>query len=127
MTPPGQQTTTALDTLPPPSEEELVRETFSYQGAARDPFLSLLKGDDVRPLLEDLRLMSIIYDAAYPARSVAVLRDVSDGKRYRLHPGDIAGRLRVSQIGPRHVVFTVQEYGFERQETLSLQKREETS
>jgi hypothetical protein len=40
--------------------------------------------------------------------------------------GDIIGRLKVTQIRPREVVFTVQEFGFERQETVSLTKQEET-
>jgi len=108
------------------AQSALLRETFAYEGTTRDPFLSLLTAEDVRPIITDLRLVSVIYDAAYPARSVAVLRDVGDGKRYRLRPGDVAGRLRVVQIRPREVVFTVQEFGFERQETLSLRKREET-
>jgi hypothetical protein len=40
--------------------------------------------------------------------------------------GDIIGRLKVAQIRPREIVFTVQEFGFERQETLSLTRQEET-
>ncbi len=32
----------------------LVREVFSYEGGGRDPFLSLLKSGDIRPLLSDL-------------------------------------------------------------------------
>jgi len=101
---------------------ELVREVFSYEGAGRDPFVSLLKSGDVRPLISDL----IVYDARYPARSVAVLRDITNGKRYRARVGEVFGRLRVTQIRPREVVFTVQEYGYERQQTLSLAKQEET-
>jgi len=105
---------------------ELVREVFSYEGAGRDPFISLLKSGDVRPLIADLKLVAIVYDARYPARSVAVLRDITNGKRYRAKVGEVFGRLRVTQIRPREVVFTVQEYGYERQQTLSLAKQEET-
>jgi len=105
---------------------ELVREVFSYEGAGRDPFISLLKSGDVRPLIADLKLVTIVYDARYPARSVAVLRDITNGKRYRAKVGEVFGRLRVTQIRPREVVFTVQEYGYERQQTLSLAKQEET-
>jgi len=36
----------------------LVREVFSYEGGGRDPFLSLLKSGDIRPLLSDLRLVA---------------------------------------------------------------------
>ena len=105
---------------------ELVREVFSYEGAGRDPFVSLLKSGDVRPLIADLKLVTIVYDARYPARSVAVLRDITNGKRYRAKVGEVFGRLRVTQIRPREVVFTVQEYGYERQQTLSLAKQQET-
>jgi hypothetical protein len=104
----------------------LSREVFSYQGAGRDPFLSLLKSGDIRPLITDLKLVAIIYDERYAARSVAVLRDISTTKRYRVRTGDVLGRLRVTQIKPRDVVFTIQEFGFERQATLSLAKQEET-
>ena len=104
----------------------LSREVFSYQGAGRDPFLSLLKSGDIRPLITDLKLVTVIYDERYAARSVAVLRDISTSKRYRVRTGDVLGRLRVTQIKPRDVVFTIQEFGFERQATLSLAKQEET-
>jgi hypothetical protein len=104
----------------------LVREVFAYEGGGRDPFISLLKSGDIRPLLSDLKLVGIYYDQRYPARSVAVLRDVTNGKRYRAKGGDVLGRLKVAQIRPREIVFTVQEFGFERQESLQLAKREET-
>jgi hypothetical protein len=104
----------------------LVREVFAYEGGGRDPFLSLLKSGDVRPLIADLKVVTIVYDQRFPGRSVAVLRDVTTKKRYRVKTGDIVGRLKVTQIRPRDVVFTVQEFGFERQETLSLAKQEET-
>src|SRR5881392_4013472 len=64
----------------------LVREVFSYEGGGRDPFLSLLRSGDIRPLLSDLRLVGIYYDGRYPARSVAVLRDVTNSKVYRVKP-----------------------------------------
>lgn len=125
-TPAAQEAAPPDSAVPMLAQSALLRETFGYEGTTRDPFLSLLDAEDVRPIITDLRLVSVIYDAAYPSRSVAVLRDVGDGKRYRLHPGDVAGRLRVVQIRPREVVFNVQEFGFERQETLSLRKREDT-
>jgi hypothetical protein len=104
----------------------LLREEFAYEGAGRDPFVSLLKSGDIRPLLSDLKLVGIYYDQRYPVRSVAVMRDMTNGKRYRAKTGDIVGRLRVTEIRPREIVFTVQEFGFERQESLQLAKREET-
>ena len=119
-----QDTTARPDSAPPPAS--LVREVFAYEGGGRDPFMSLLRSGDVRPLLSDLRLTTIVYDARYVARSVAVLRDITNRRLYRVKTGDIIGRLKVTQIRPREIVFTVQEFGFERQETLSLAKQEET-
>jgi len=104
----------------------LVREVFAYEGGGRDPFLSLLKTGDIRPLLTDLKLVGVYYDGRYPVRSVAVMRDVTNNKIYRVKSGDIVGRLKVTTIRPREIVFTVQEFGFERQETLQLAKREVT-
>ncbi len=104
----------------------LLREVFAYEGGGRDPFMSLLKSGDVRPLISDLKLTTIVYDGRFGARSVAILRDITNRRIYRVKTGDIVGRLKVTQIRPREVVFTVQEFGFERQETLSLAKQEET-
>ena len=104
----------------------LVREVFAYEGGGRDPFMSLLRTGDIRPLLSDLRLVGIYYDSRYPARSVAVLRDVTNSKIYRVKSGEIIGRLKTTTIRPREIVFTVQEFGFERRETLSLARQEVT-
>ena len=104
----------------------LLREVFAYEGGGRDPFMSLLRSGDVRPLLSDLKLTTIVYDGRFAARSVAVLRDITNRRIYRVKTGDIIGRLKVTQIRPREIVFTVQEFGFERQETLSLSRQEET-
>ncbi|OGU14488.1 MAG: hypothetical protein A3K13_00980 [Gemmatimonadetes bacterium RIFCSPLOWO2_12_FULL_68_9] len=102
----------------------LVREVFAYRGAGRDPFQSLLTSADIRPLLEDLRLTGVWYDDRYPARSVAVLRDVSVNKRYEVRADDELGRLRVAAIRPREVVFSIEEFGVTRQVTLALRKQE---
>jgi hypothetical protein len=118
----ARDTAARADTVP----LTLVREAFSYQGGGRDPFLSLLRSGDVRPMITDLKLVAVVYDDRYTARSVVVLRDITTGKRYRAKAGDVIGRLRVTQIRPRAVVFTVQEFGFERQQTLSLASQEET-
>jgi len=119
---PARRDTTKADTAPP----KLVREVFSYEGGGRDPFLSLLRSGDIRPLLSDLKLVGIYYDGRYPGRSVAVLRDVTNAKIYRVKTGEIIGRLKVTTIRTREIVFTVQEFGFERQESLQLAKQEVT-
>jgi len=110
----------------PVQPQSLIREVFAYEGGGRDPFMSLLKSGDVRPLISDLKLTTVVYDGRFASRSVAVLRDITNRRIYRVKTGDIIGRLKVTQIRPREVVFTVQEFGFERQETLSLAKQEET-
>ena len=114
------------DTTQPAGPVTLLREVFAYEGGGRDPFMSLLRSGDVRPLLSDLKLTTIVYDGRFAARSVAVLRDITNRRIYRVKTGDIIGRLKVTQIRPREIVFTVQEFGFERQETLSLARQEET-
>lgn len=114
--------TAAQDTMA--SRTGLVREVFAYRSGGRDPFQSLLTSGDIRPLLEDLRLTTILYDGRYPARSVAVLRDVSVNKRYDVRVDDELGRLRVVEIRPRQVVFSVEEFGVTRQVTLALAKQE---
>ena len=119
-----RDTTARPDSAPPVTS--LVREVFAYEGGGRDPFMSLLRSGDVRPLLSDLKLTTIVYDGRFAVRSVAVLRDITNRRIYRVKTGDIIGRLKVTQIRPREVVFTVQEFGFERQETLSLARQEET-
>jgi hypothetical protein len=125
----------AAQETPPPAPDSarsdsasiaLAREVFAYEGGGRDPFISLLRSGDVRPLIADLRLVTVVFDGVYPARSVAVLRDVITSKRYRVKTGDIVGRLKITQIRPREVVFTVQEFGYERQQTLQLARQEGT-
>jgi hypothetical protein len=121
----SQQPAAPPDSGAPTTPPSLVREVFAFEGAGRDPFLSLIATGDVRPLITDVRLVAVYYDARYPARSVAVLRDVTTTKIYRVKPGEIIGRLRTTQIRPREVIFTVQEFGYERQETLTLSQPQE--
>ena len=104
--------------------EGVRRETFAYGGGGRDPFVSLLDAEQIGPEFGDLQLLGIYFDGARPARSVAVLRDRVSGKRYSMKSGDRAGRLSVVSVRQRDVLFSIEDFGFERQETLSLPKRE---
>jgi hypothetical protein len=106
-------------------QTELLRETFAYRGSGRDPFQSLLASGEVRPLFEDLRLVAVVYDARYPARSVAVLRDVSVNKRYDVRVDDELGRLRVVEIRRDEVIFMLEEFGVARQVSLTLRRPQE--
>ena len=105
---------------------EYRREVFHYSGGSRDPFLTLISSSDVRPTINDLRLVSVIYDPRY-GRSVAVVREEPGDIIHRLKRGDTVGRLHVLQIREYEVVFQIEEFGFERQEVLTLQRQAEAN
>ena len=104
---------------------EVQREVFAYSGGPRDPFASLMNLKAVGPELGNLQLVGIYLDLRSADNSVAVLREKDSGKRYKLHPGDQLGRMQVVQIGAKDVVFRIEDFGYERQETLSLRKQED--
>jgi hypothetical protein len=113
------------DSVRKAKEIEMSRETFSYGGAARDPFMSLLNLAKSGPELADLQLVGIYQNLRNPSGSVAVFREKEGGKRHKLRAGDQVGRSRLVQIRERDVVFMIEDFGFERQETLSLRKQED--
>lgn len=126
VTAPRPEDTAPADSLSAESEASLLRETFAYGGSPRDPFASLIKSAHAGPELGDLQLVGIYEDLRYSGNSIAVLREKNkDSKRHKLRVGDQLGRLRVTQIRPKDVVFTIQDFGYERQETLSLRKQED--
>jgi hypothetical protein len=101
-------------------EVSLNREVYSYDaGARRDPFVSLMRSGELRPMLSDLRLVTVLYDPT-GRNSIAVMHDLSTKDQYRVRVGQTLGRMRVAQIQPKQVVFTVEEVGFSRQEALAL-------
>lgn len=103
-----------------PSEITLNREVFDYNGSGRrDPYKSLMSTSDVRPLISDLRLTAVAFDPD-GNNSVAILRDSFSDQQYRIRVGQQLGRLRVSAIKTKSVQFTLEEFGFNRQETLML-------
>lgn len=104
---------------------DLVREVFSFRGSGRDPFISLLRSGDVRPLLEDLRVTSINFNPRYPSASVAVLRDTTVQQRYTVRVGDEVGRLRIAAIRESEVMVIIEEFGVERQRILRMRRRQE--
>ena len=129
-----------MDTIRPPSADaaaddsvrkakdlEMSRETFAYSGGARDPFNSLLNMAKNGPELADLQLVGIYQNLRAPGASIAVFREKDGGKRHKLRTGDQVGRSRLVQIRERDVVFTIEDFGFERQETLSLRKQEDVT
>jgi hypothetical protein len=100
------------------SGNAVTREVYSYAGIGRrDPFYSLILTDDLRPLLSDLRLVGILFESS-GRRTVAVMRDLQTNAQYRVTNGQSLGRMRVSQIRQRAVLFTIEEFGLSRQDSL---------
>ncbi len=96
------------------------REVFQYDGdGRRDPFVSLLNTSDLKPLLTDLKLVGVAYDPR-GQNSVAVLRDVTSKDQYKVRVGQTIGRMRVAAIQPKAVIFTIEEFGYSRQELLPI-------
>jgi hypothetical protein len=99
---------------------QVTREIFLYdERGRRDPFYSLILTEDLRPLLSDLKLVGILYDASQ-RRSVAIFRDVLTNAQYRVGTGVALGRMRVAQIKQRGVIFTIDEFGLSRQDSLMM-------
>jgi hypothetical protein len=124
---PAVDSAAVADSIQKARETEMVRETFAYSGSTRDPFNSLLNMEKSGPEVADLQLVGIYQNMRTPAASVAVFREKEGGKRHKLRAGDQLGRSRVLQIRDRDVVFMIEDFGFERQETLSLRKQEDVT
>jgi hypothetical protein len=114
---------TATPPLPAPDTTPKVlinREVFQYEGdGRRDPFVSLLTTSDLKPMLTDLKLVGVAYDPR-GQNSVAVLRDVTSKDQYKVRVGQTIGRMRVAAIQPKAVIFTIEEFGYSRQELLPI-------
>ena len=105
---------------PGASDVTLYRETFAYaRRGRRDPFVSLMLTGELRPMIADLMLVGVAFDHS-GRNSVAIMRDVTTKEQYRVRVGQGIGRMRVAQIQPKQVVFTIEEFGFSRQEVLAL-------
>ena len=87
------------------------REAYAYPGTGRrDPFLSLMNTEELRPLLGDLKLVAVALDPT-GRNSVAVLRDITTKEQYRVKVGQEIGRMRVAAIHAKNVVFGIEEFG----------------
>jgi hypothetical protein len=115
----------AVPTAPVPAVDSgpkvlINREVFAYEGdGRRDPFVSLLTTSDLKPLLTDLKLVGVAYDPR-GQNSVAVLRDITSRDQYKVRVGQTIGRMRVAAIQPKAVIFTIEEFGYSRQELLPI-------
>jgi hypothetical protein len=118
--PPKGAASNGPSTTAPSIMAPVTREIFTYADEGRrDPFFSLILTDDLRPLLSDLKLVGVLYEAS-GRRSVAIMRDVQTNAQYRVNAGQTLGRMRVAQIKPRVVIFTIDEFGLSRQDSLFL-------
>jgi hypothetical protein len=98
----------------------VMREVFAYsRDGRRDPFVSLLTTNELRPAISDLRLTTIAFDPG-GAHSLAILRDIGTNAQYRVTEGSALGRMHVSAIRPKTVVFTIDEFGTTRRDSLML-------
>jgi len=98
----------------------IMREQYGYaRDGRRDPFFSLIATSELRPTMSDLRLTGILFDQG-GGRSVATLRDVTTDQQYRVSLGTQLGRMRVSSIRLKSIVFTIDEFGATRQDSLIL-------
>ena len=103
-----------------PPAQMISRESYSYQGIGRrDPFVSLMNNGELRPVFQDLKLVAVAFDP-FGRNSVAVLRDVTSKEQYRVKVGQEIGRMNVAAIGQKSVTFGIEEFGYSRQETLSM-------
>jgi hypothetical protein len=97
----------------------LMREVFEYdRDGRRDPFMSLLQTTDLRPTLSDLKLLMTVVDE--PGRSVALVADAYEKIQKTVRVGTRLGRMRVSSIRENVVVFTIEEFGTNRRDSLQL-------
>ncbi len=120
----GMDEAAVADSIRKAREIEVMRETFAYSGGSRDPFASLLNTSAAGPEIGSLDLVGVYQDLRNSSNSIVVLRDKGTAKRYKLRVGDQVGRARLVQIRPRDAVFMIRDFGYERQETLSLRKQE---
>ena len=96
----------------------IMREVFTYDSEGRrDPFVTLLTSEELRPTVADLRLVGTLLD---PRRPIAVMRDLQTNTQYRVTTGMKIGRMKVALIQRGKVIFSIEEFGLNRTDSLEL-------
>jgi len=114
-------TATSASAMDTAGKVVLRREVFAYeQSGRRDPFVSLMTVGELRPMISDLAISGILIDPT-GRNSIAVLRDVSSKEQYRVRVGQQLGRMRVARITQKAVMFTIEEFGYSRQQELAME------
>ncbi len=114
---------TGFDTAAARGERPLLREVYAWTGGGRDPFRPLASVATSGPELPDLQLLSVIYQQTDPTRSVAVFKDIGNGRRYTVSPGDrIGGRVVVASITTGGATLRMNDFGTTREQTYSVRQ-----
>ena len=121
---PAGQARPGVVVAPPPAPvvqvPAIMREAYGYAPEGRrDPFISLLTSAELRPTVADLRLTGILYDES-GRNSYATMRDLVTDVQYRVTTGQILGRMRVALIKRTVVLFSIEEFGLNRTDSLFL-------
>jgi hypothetical protein len=101
------------------------REVFTYGGGPRDPFVPLINATTTGPAVGDLELAAIYYIPGNPSLTAAVLREKVSGRRYTVRTGQRLGNLYVASISEQDIWFTLDDFGVQRRESLTLRKQED--
>ena len=97
-----------------------MREVFDYESSGRrDPFYSLLPTSELRPTIADLKLLVVLFDES-GRRPVAIMRDTVTKVQYRVTTGMSLGRMRVAEIKRKSVIFSIEEFGLNRLDSLGF-------
>jgi hypothetical protein len=112
----------AFDTAAAAGERPLLREKYSYQGSARDPFRPVVVLGDAGPELPNLRLIGILYDTRQPEKSVVMFRENGSNRRFSWHPGERFGRIYVASVTDNSVTLRMDDFGVTRSQTYTLRK-----
>lgn len=103
----------------------ILREVFSYGGGTRDPFVSLIGTETSGPVVTDLELAAIYFMPGNPGLTTAVLREKVSGRRHTVRTGQRLGRMYVASITEQDIYFTLDDFGVQRRESLTLRKQED--
>ena len=103
----------------------ILREVFTYGGGPRDPFVPLINATTTGPSVGDLELAAIYYIPGNPSLTAAVLREKVSGRRHTVRTGQRVGSLYVASISEQDIWFTVDDFGVQRRESLTLRKQED--
>lgn len=114
-----------FDTAAAGGKRPLVRETYAYEGSARDPFKSVVELAVQGPELPDLKLVMITFDHNEPTRSMATFRENGTNRSYTWHLGERFGRISVVSMTETDVELRMDDFGTPRKQTYTLRKPED--